>query len=107
MYSYNSYTSYDLIKTIRNKENWEKVVDKNRLKSHKNVDYEDLQVLLLEVKPENPQINTNEFLILERFWKNWFSDMGIEASIYQQDDNISITKNIIRDFLKKKALNSQ
>lgn len=104
-----TFMSLSDVKSLRNKSDWEQQFEnkKFRLKAHENQNFENLQVLMLEIKPEQPEINTNEFKIIEKYWTSWFEDMGIEASIEAHEENIEITRNVISNYLKKKASSSQ
>ena len=89
------------LQILRNKPNWESIFETQKMKLQpcKNSNIHQLEVLVLEVSPMNPTINTNEYKILEKFWATWFKDMNVEYTIRQTNTNPTILKSDIRTFL--------
>ena len=86
---------------MRNKEKWKNIFEKNKykLKPHENVSYGNLEVLILEVTPKDPTVNTNELEILYHYWSTWFNEMNIESRIHTSKNGIEQTKEILKQFL--------
>jgi hypothetical protein len=86
---------------LRNKNNWEDIFNKNKLKlTPCSSSLKDLEVLIVEIAPKNKATVTNEYQIIEKFWKTWFNDMNVQSTIYQTDDGMTSTLNKIEAFMK-------
>jgi hypothetical protein len=85
---------------MRNKKDWLKRFDKKNYKliPH-DQNYLDVEVLIFEVDPKSPTINTNEFDILSHYWKTWFKDMNIPCEVYQKSKPAKDLLPIIKEFL--------
>ena len=96
--------SYDELNLLRNKTDWQKVYSEKKMGLQSfPIDTKDLDILMLEVAPKDPQVNINEMDILKKIWTNWFEDLGIyETEILQQEGQIQSIKNKILEFLEKK-----
>jgi hypothetical protein len=92
-------TQMNQLQFLRGKNNWEDLFKKQKLtpcgSSLKNVD-----VLIVEINPKNKATVTNEYQIIEKFWKTWFTDMNAHVDTYQTDDEMTITLSKIDAFLK-------
>jgi hypothetical protein len=91
----------DLNQLRQAKEKWEDVYIKNQLSMcacDKN--FEKTEVMLLETAPLNRGTSVFEFPIVERYWKDWFDSMGIRASIYPHEDQVSNIGTKIKAFLE-------
>ena len=87
---------------LRNNNDWEKIFTTKKLKLKPCANkFENTEVLVLEVAPKDMHINTNEFQIINNFWKTWFNDMKIESTIYKTDDVSANIKLKIQEFLVK------
>lgn len=87
---------------LRNNNDWEKIFTTKKLKLKPCANkFENTEVLVLEVAPKDMHINTNEFQIINNFWKTWFNDMKIESTIYKTDDVSANIKGKIQEFLVK------
>lgn len=84
---------------LRNKSDWEELLPNLKLSKCTNP-IENTEVLILEVVPQNKAINTNEFQIIQKFWKTWFSDMNVSVEVFESDD-ISGNDTRISNFLTK------
>lgn len=93
---------------LRNKSKWESIFDSKKMKLTpcSNSFSEDIEVLILEIAPKNKHLFTNEFQIIEKYWKTWFQDMGIvcagiyQTSYYQATSEGSLQTKI-SEFLKE------
>lgn len=94
-----TYMDYRDIQQLRNKSNWRDIFEKKnmRLTPHPGVDYGNLEVLVLEVDPKDPTINTNELEIIKTYWGTWLEQ--IKPELHPQQDNPQATKDIIENFL--------
>lgn len=95
-----TYMNYNHIGSLRNKSNWEEVYENSNisLMPH-DIDYPNLEVLVIEVVPKDPSVNVNEFPIIKKYWFDWLDNMGIENLIYATNDNVNNTLGIINRFL--------
>jgi len=100
-----TFMSFRDINSLRNQRDWEYQFEKRNLHliPHQNINFENLQVLMLSAEPIEPELNTNEFQIIEKYWESWFAEMGIESAMYPFEDNLEITENVIGNFCKKKV----
>jgi hypothetical protein len=83
------------------KEKWQAVYIKNQLAMcacDKN--FEKTEVMLLETAPLNKGTSVFEFPIVEKYWKDWFDSMGIRASAYPHEDQVSNIGMKIKAFLE-------
>lgn len=88
------------VEKLRNDANWESNFSKYKMKPIAEKDFNNLEVLLLEINPVNPQINTNEVSIIEMYWKQWFTEMNIKYIPMQQaKENIPLINLTIKDFI--------
>lgn len=86
---------------LRNDSNWEHNFKNYKMKAIKNLNFKDLEVLIVEVNPINPDKNTNEAEIIEKYWTEWFSEMDIKMiSMLQTKENIPILNSTLSSFIK-------
>lgn len=102
----NTYMRNKDIRKLRNKQDWKNIFTKGdlSLKPHIGMDYQNLSVLMLEIKPENPSVNTNEFDILEYYWKDWFEIMNVPCEVVRTQDDPLGLKPKIHSFLEIKVM---
>lgn len=83
------------------KQNWEQLIEQNDfgIKTERN-DLNDLEVLVLEVKAENPNNKIDED-ILRFLWKKWFQEMNISHYEAYPSDLPTNTKIRIDNFLNR------
>lgn len=84
---------------LRGRSDWEKSYPKYKLNA---VGYTlpNTKVLLLEVAPLHPEVNTSEEAILERYWSDWFRTMGItETTMVTNDQALPSIRDAVRQFL--------
>lgn len=58
-----------------------------------------VEVLLLETATKNKGLSVFEFDIVEHYWKTWFDGMGINSTIYPQEDKVEEIKRTVTGFL--------
>jgi len=99
-----TYISLNSLKKLRKVKDWEGSFNKHKLKLNSfPLDIHNLQIQMLEVNPENPEDNVNEFDVLKKIWTIWFEDLGVyEASIVKRENHLGNIEAPIRKFLKKK-----
>ncbi len=86
----------------RKAKDWEVYFDKHKLALKAcNKDLDQVEVLILEVASKFQGQSVNEFDIVSHYWSEWFSAMGVEASIYPQNHQVSSIKGYIKDFLER------
>lgn len=87
---------------------WEHIFHKNKMgldASQINANLRNLEIMLLEINPQNPVVNVNELKILKKFWKTWFEGMGVyEPFFIERMEPIENEVNIIEEFLEKETL---
>ena len=65
--------------------------------------FKNIEVTLLEISPINPQLNTNEAAIIDKYWKEWFADMNIiNITNYQATESLSLINSSIKNFITDK-----
>jgi hypothetical protein len=82
------------------KQNWEQMIEQNDfgIMTERN-DLNDLEVLVLEVKAENPSNKIDED-ILKFLWKKWFKEMNVTRFQVYNSDLAANTKTRIEGFLR-------
>ncbi|WP_426293302.1 hypothetical protein ACN9ML_29295 [Dyadobacter endophyticus] len=102
---HNTYMAMPDIERMRNMKDWEHIFVQNnyKLEPHDKKDYKNLEVLMLEVNPIDPDIYSNEYKILEKYWKTWFSDMGVDFEM-KPVDNPDVISSLITEFLERSGL---
>ena len=89
------------VEKLRNDNNWESNFTKYEMDPIPNKDFKNLDVLMLEINPYEPQLNPTEFPIIEKYWKTWFSDMKVKISnIHQVEESIPLINSSVSAFLK-------
>jgi len=82
-------------------QNWEQIVERDDfgIKTERN-DLKNLEVIVLEVKAENPSNKIDED-ILKFLWKKWFKEMNISHYQVYHSDLPANTKTRIENFLNQ------
>ncbi|RMA66560.1 hypothetical protein [Ulvibacter antarcticus] len=98
-----NHTSYltpiSLKKLNLNNSNWKKKIENNKLGFIKaNEGLENLEVLVLGVNSVNPE-NPYTLDIIETYWTNWLSDMGVKKYKVKNSDISSNVSKVIKDFI--------
>lgn len=93
-------TSYMLVNEFLNDPNWHIRFD---LEDHGlipiNKNYKNVEVLVLEVRPNNI-LNPVEYDIIKKYWYKWFDEMGIrKRNIQKTQDSAAQVKKLIKDFI--------
>jgi len=83
------------------KPNWEQLIERNSFGIKKERDdLSDLEVLVLEIKAENPNYKIDED-ILSFVWKKWFNEMNISHYEAYSSNQPAYTKTRIENFLNQ------
>jgi hypothetical protein len=102
MYNNNNRFTYLLGNTnldVYRKQNWEQLVEQNDFGiMAERKDLSDLEVLVLEVRAENPTKKIDED-ILRFLWKKWFTEMNVSHYEVYCSDLPANTKTRIENFL--------
>ena len=83
---------------LRGKANWERLYPQYKLKSS-GTKLLNTEVLVLELSPIRPMVNTTEQDIIERYWSDWFGDMGAKSSFLTANDALPSVQDAIEKFL--------
>lgn len=85
---------------LRFDDNWENNFSQYKMKPIIGKDFSNLEVMLLEINPVNPQTNINEVSIIEMYWKQWFTEMNIQYIPMQlATENIPLINASVKAFL--------
>lgn len=92
--------SKNVVLGISSTRNWRnsRYLIKQELEPIENVNFFDLQVLLLEIDDVNSTGSVNYFKVIEYLWETWFTRMGIESTIYPSSSTVEGYKEIIKNF---------
>jgi hypothetical protein len=85
---------------LRGKPNWEKLYPRYKLKSAGST-MVNTEVLILEVAPVRPAVNTAEEAIIERYWSDWFENMGAKTTFLTTSDALPTVGDAIHQFLAR------
>ena len=98
--------SYADLNLLRKRKDWERLLEEKKIKLDSfPLETENLQVLMLEMNPENSEVNTNEIEILKKIWQVWFEDLNIyDTAFFKREAQVEALESPIQDFLKKKNL---
>jgi len=106
-----TYISNNDLGKLRNNKDWVNIFEKNnmRLDSFKDGEtrpnYQNLQIMMVEINPKNIQQFTNELDILKKIWKTWFEDLDIQApEILQREQDVKATESKINNFINQSPL---
>lgn len=84
---------------LRKRADWSARYEPLRLKPVENK-LVNAKILMLELSPLRPEINTTERDILERYWTDWFQTMGADVRFYSNKDPLPSVRDAIRSFLE-------
>jgi hypothetical protein len=85
---------------LRNDNNWSKNFEKYKLAPINNRDFSGLEIMLLEIDPQNPEINVNESDIIIKYWQQWFADMSNNKFYFhQRSESIPLIASSINNFI--------
>ncbi len=85
---------------MRHDKNWEQNFVKFKLKPIAGKNFQNLEVLLLEVNPIHPEINLYESEIIDAYWRQWFADMNIGyAPLHQASEGIPLINSTVKTFI--------
>ena len=86
---------------LRNNPKWENDFGKYKMSAVTGKDFDNLEVLLLEINPKNPEINITEPLIIKKYWEQWFEDMHIKyIPLHTTDEGMPVIKSVVDDFIR-------
>ena len=87
---------------LRHDSNWKQNFSKFKLKPIEGKNFQNLEVLLLEINPNHPEINVHESEIIEYYWKQWFNDINIKyIPLHQATEGIPLVNSSVKSFLTK------
>jgi hypothetical protein len=84
---------------LRGAHNWEKIYETVKLKPVGFTFPQDTKVLILELAPIRPEVNTTEQEIIERYWRDWFRSMNASVDFRTTSEAMPTIRDAIRHFL--------
>lgn len=85
---------------LRHDNNWQQNFSKFKLKPVEGKEFQNLEVMLLEVNPLHPEINVRESEIIEKYWRQWFEEMKIDYKpMHQANEGIPLINSAVKSFL--------
>ena len=91
--------SLQKIREISKMSNWNEVIERDKnnynLQPHEGQNFENLQVLMLEITPFEQEINVFEGKILNYIWENWFNSMGVEFFTQEYEKTWQISRKVL------------
>lgn len=85
---------------LRGKSNWEQAYPRYKLQSA-GTKLPNTEVLILEIAPIRPAVNTTEEAIIERYWSDWFGDMGVKTTFLTTSDALPTVGDAVHQFLAR------
>lgn len=86
--------------SLRGRVNWEQAYGRLKLKPA-GVELTNTRVLILELAPIRPEVNTTEQEIIERYWSDWFQGMGAETAFLSNSEALPSVADALRQFLAR------
>jgi hypothetical protein len=84
---------------LRGRRDWATIFPRYRL-APVGYKFANTKVLILELAPRRPEVNTSEQAILERYWSDWFGAMGAPTAIATNADALPAIRDVIHRFLQ-------
>jgi hypothetical protein len=84
--------------SLRGRQDWEAAYAKLKLKSA-GIQLQNTKILVLELAPLRPEVNTTEQEIIERYWRDWFQGMGAETAFLSNSEALPAVGDAIRQFV--------
>lgn len=85
---------------LRGRANWESLYPKFKLRAT-GTTLPNTEVLILEVAPIRPAVNTTEEAIIERYWSDWFGAMGAKTTFLTSSDPLPSVADAVHQFLSR------
>jgi hypothetical protein len=87
---------------LRNDLYWERDFPNYKMTPIHRKGFDNFEVMLLELNPINPQRNTRELAIIEKYWEDWFGEMGVKyISPHLSTEPLPLINGAIRDFVSE------
>jgi hypothetical protein len=90
--------TYMQMKKLRGRTDWEKAYDSVKL-TVPAYKLPNTRVLILELAPLRPEVNTTEQAIIERYWQDYFRGMGVDAEFLTNSEALPSVQDAIRKFV--------